>query len=85
MNNNILKLIIESMRNEISDKETYLESLKKLTVQKTNNATCNSIKKEILEIDNHLKNEHLIEDEKNEFKVIKIELNKILKAKIEKK
>jgi len=73
------------MRNETTDKETYLESLKKLTVEKRNTATFDSIKKEILEIDNHLKSEQLLQDEKKELKVIKFELDKILKAKIEKK
>ncbi len=81
MNIHTLKLLLESMRYEIKDRKSYLESLKKLTTEKRGNATNDSLHQEVLGIVKDLENEQYSFEEKEELEAIKSELTKILNNK----
>jgi len=78
MNTHTLKLILDSMRYEIKDRKSYLESLRKLTTEKRNKATYDSLHQEVSGIDKDLENEQFSLEEKEELEIIKTELTKIL-------
>jgi hypothetical protein len=78
MNTHTLKLILDSMRFEIKDRKSYLESLRKLTTEKRNKATYDSLLQEVSGIDKYLENEQFSLEEKEELEIIKTELTKIL-------
>ena len=81
MNTDTLKLILDSMRKEIKDRKTYLESLRKLTTKKRFEVNDVLIHQEIVGIEKYLENEQLSLEEKEELETIKSELTKILTSK----
>ena len=81
MNTVTLKLILDSMRKEIKDRKTYLESLRKLTTKKRFELNNVLIHQEIVGIEKYLENEQLSLEEKEELETIKSELTKILTSK----
>lgn len=73
-----IKLILDSMRNEVKDRETFLLKLRDLTRIKRINIAIESINKEIISINNFIENENYDCFEKEELLVIKEELINIL-------
>lgn len=69
------------MRKELPNKEAHLENLKKSTIELRQNVSSVNIQKEINGIDEFIEKENLTEDEKNEFLVIRDELQQILNQK----
>ena len=80
MNTDTLKLILDSMRKEIKDRKTYLESLRKLT-KKRFEVNDVLLHQEIVGIEKYLENEQLSLEEKEELETIKSELTKISTSK----
>ena len=76
-----VKLILEGMRKELTDREAYLKNLKILTNQYRMNVNLSSITKEIHEINKFLKSEELTESEKEEFLIVRSELQLIFDEK----
>jgi len=81
MNTDTLKLILDSMRKEIKDRTTYLESLRKLITKKRFEVNDVLLHQEIVGIEKYLENEQLSYEEKEELETIKSELTKILTSK----
>ncbi len=81
MNTDTLKLILDSMRKEIKDRKTYLESLRKLTTKKRFEVNDVLLHQEIVGIEKYLENEQLSLEEKEELETIKSELTKISTSK----
>lgn len=81
MNFETVKLILDSMRNELPNRESYLNHLKELTEQHRNGVNIHSISKEINGINEFIKNEVLTEIEKEEFLVVKNKLQAIFNYK----
>ena len=71
MENKILRLIIESMRLEISDRISYLEHLKSITFNYHNGVSIENLQKEIDEIAKLIEKEIPSESEKEEFLIVK--------------
>jgi hypothetical protein len=78
MENIVLKLIIESMRNELPDRIAYLKYLKNFSIQKHQGMSSELILKQMEEIQKLLKSENLLDFEKEEFIVINNALLSIL-------
>lgn len=76
-----VKLILESMRKELPNREAYLNHLKELTEQQRKNVDSSIISKEINEINEFINSEVLTDVEKEEFLVVKQKLQIILKSK----
>jgi hypothetical protein len=76
-----VKLILESMRKELPNREAYLIHLKELTEQQRKNVNSSIISKEINEINEFINSEVLTDVEKEEFLVVKQQLQIILKSK----
>ena len=72
-----VKLITDIMRNELPNRKSYLNHLKELTKQHRKGANINSISKEINGINEFINNEVLTEIEKEEFLVVRNELQTI--------
>ncbi len=77
MNYETIKLILNSMREELPNRETYLKNLKELTNHYRINVDLSSISNEIDGINKSIKSETLTENEKEEFLVVKNELETI--------
>jgi hypothetical protein len=76
-----IKLILDSMRDEVKDRETFLSKLKDLTTIKRKNVSEESISKEIISIDIFLERENYSYEEKEELLIIKNELQNIIEKK----
>jgi hypothetical protein len=76
-----IKLILDSMRDEVKDRETFLSKLKDLTTIKRKNVSEESITKEIISIDIFLETENYSCEEKEELLIIKNELQNIIAKK----
>jgi hypothetical protein len=76
-----IKLILDSMRDEVKDRETFLSKLKDLTTIKRKNVSEESITKEIISIDIFLERENYSYEEKEELLIIKNELQNIIAKK----
>jgi len=81
MSKETIKLILNMMRTEIKNKEDYLNSLKELTIKLRNSASEDSIKKEILGIENDIQINDFSQDELDELITIKSELKNIINNK----
>lgn len=76
-----IKLILDSMRDEVKDRETFLSKLKDLTTIKRKNVSEEYISKEIISIDVFLERENYSYEEKEELLIIKNELQNLIAKK----
>ena len=76
-----IKLILDSMRDEVKDRETFLSKLKDLTTIKRKNVNEEYISKEIISIDVFLERENYSYEEKEELLIIKNELQNLIAKK----
>lgn len=76
-----IKLILDSMRDEVKDRETFLSKFKDLTTIKRKNVSEEYISKEIISIDVFLERENYSYEEKEELLIIKNELQNLIAKK----